>query len=326
MPIKPENRARYPKDWKHVRERILKRANWRCEHEGCRARHGVTGYWRKGLFHRLPDSLWDAGYTAGDAVRCNNGELLNIIKIVLTIAHLGLPAHLPVHAHVTRSTEADEVLEIVGFLMPCEPEAPEWMHMMHRRTLAEFARGASAVSARFAISIPGQESSALPGGPIALQPFSMPPKHVVLTDWRLTSEPLETTRIAAEASTGAEIVPADMERLSATFTDAYAERTFRSTHGFVATGRRASLDVVGGLLGRQAEHLPADAAVALSRTLSGSSHQHGTLIAFGEFPENCADENLRAWCQRHHLAYDAEHHKATAYRTRRERANTVEMF
>ena len=88
MPIRPENRARYPKDWKQVRDRILKRANWKCEHAGCRARHGVTGYWRKGLFHRLPEVLWDAGYTAGDTVACDNGEKLKIIKIVLTIAHL----------------------------------------------------------------------------------------------------------------------------------------------------------------------------------------------------------------------------------------------
>ena len=28
MPIKPENKARYPKDWKDVRHRILQRANW----------------------------------------------------------------------------------------------------------------------------------------------------------------------------------------------------------------------------------------------------------------------------------------------------------
>lgn len=88
MPIRPENKARYPKDWKDVRHRILQRANWRCEHPNCRARHGVTGYWRKGLFHRLPDVLWDAGYTAGDVVACENGEKLKIIKIVLTIAHL----------------------------------------------------------------------------------------------------------------------------------------------------------------------------------------------------------------------------------------------
>ena len=31
MPIKPENKGRYPKDWKQIRERILRRANNCCE-------------------------------------------------------------------------------------------------------------------------------------------------------------------------------------------------------------------------------------------------------------------------------------------------------
>lgn len=31
MPIKPENRHRYPKNWKQIRADILKRANNRCE-------------------------------------------------------------------------------------------------------------------------------------------------------------------------------------------------------------------------------------------------------------------------------------------------------
>lgn len=31
MPIRPENRVRYPKDWKHIRARILERAHNRCE-------------------------------------------------------------------------------------------------------------------------------------------------------------------------------------------------------------------------------------------------------------------------------------------------------
>lgn len=31
MPIKPENRARYPKTWPAIRERILARAGNRCE-------------------------------------------------------------------------------------------------------------------------------------------------------------------------------------------------------------------------------------------------------------------------------------------------------
>jgi hypothetical protein len=34
-------------------------------------------------------------------------------------------------------------------------------------------------------------------------------------------------------------------------------------------------------------------------------------------PENCADENPRAWCQRCHLNYDASHHAQTAAQTRR---------
>jgi hypothetical protein len=50
MPIRPENRARYPKDWKAISARIrFERAEGRCECEGecginhhgrCEARHG----------------------------------------------------------------------------------------------------------------------------------------------------------------------------------------------------------------------------------------------------------------------------------------------
>jgi hypothetical protein len=31
-------------------------------------------------------------------------------------------------------------------------------------------------------------------------------------------------------------------------------------------------------------------------------------------------------CQRHHLAYDAEHHHGNAWRTRRAKSGTVELF
>ena len=31
MPIKPDNKSRYPKNWKDIRERILARAHNRCE-------------------------------------------------------------------------------------------------------------------------------------------------------------------------------------------------------------------------------------------------------------------------------------------------------
>ncbi len=43
-------------------------------------------------------------------------------------------------------------------------------------------------------------------------------------------------------------------------------------------------------------------------------------------PENCADDNLKAWCQKCHLAYDAEHHRANAERTRRSRKACADMF
>jgi 5-methylcytosine-specific restriction endonuclease McrA len=42
-----------------------------------------------------------------------------------------------------------------------------------------------------------------------------------------------------------------------------------------------------------------------------------TIAHLDHQPENCDPENLRAWCQRCHLAYDAEHHAQTAYATRR---------
>lgn len=43
-------------------------------------------------------------------------------------------------------------------------------------------------------------------------------------------------------------------------------------------------------------------------------------------PENCSPGNLRAWCQRHHLAYDANHHRHTAYMGRRQRNPNLELF
>lgn len=43
-------------------------------------------------------------------------------------------------------------------------------------------------------------------------------------------------------------------------------------------------------------------------------------------PENCDQSNLRAWCQRCHLNYDATHHKETAYRTRRTGRAASDLF
>lgn len=88
MPIKPENRHRYPADWPQVRDRILRRANWRCEWPGCEAFHKGVGYWFQGAFFRLPWELRKAGASVGDVIPCSDGCQVKLIKIVLTIAHL----------------------------------------------------------------------------------------------------------------------------------------------------------------------------------------------------------------------------------------------
>ena len=43
-------------------------------------------------------------------------------------------------------------------------------------------------------------------------------------------------------------------------------------------------------------------------------------------PSNCAPSNLRVWCQKHHLAYDAEHHRVNAAATRRRRMQTLDLL
>ena len=50
-----------------------------------------------------------------------------------------------------------------------------------------------------------------------------------------------------------------------------------------------------------------------------------TVAHLDHVPEHCELTNLRAWCQRHHLAYDQDHHRQTAYMSRREKANTMEL-
>ena len=88
MPIRPENRARYPATWGEIRADVLRRAHNRCEWDDCGAVNHAVGYWRKGAFAPLPPRLREAGYEAGDIVACANGEALKLIRIVLTIAHL----------------------------------------------------------------------------------------------------------------------------------------------------------------------------------------------------------------------------------------------
>lgn len=51
-----------------------------------------------------------------------------------------------------------------------------------------------------------------------------------------------------------------------------------------------------------------------------------TIAHLDHTPENCDPENLRAWCQRCHLRYDAAHHAANARETRRSRKAIADLF
>ncbi len=51
-----------------------------------------------------------------------------------------------------------------------------------------------------------------------------------------------------------------------------------------------------------------------------------TVARLNHTPEDCRDENLKAWCQRCHLAYDAPEHRRNAWRTRHERRAMRDLF
>ena len=51
-----------------------------------------------------------------------------------------------------------------------------------------------------------------------------------------------------------------------------------------------------------------------------------TIAHLNHDPTDNRDDNLAAMCQRHHLAYDAEYHQITAYRTRKAAAQTADLF
>jgi hypothetical protein len=51
-----------------------------------------------------------------------------------------------------------------------------------------------------------------------------------------------------------------------------------------------------------------------------------TVAHLNHDPMDCRDENLRAWCQRCHLVYDAKQHAQHARETRRSRKAVADLF
>lgn len=60
------------------------------------------------------------------------------------------------------------------------------------------------------------------------------------------------------------------------------------------------------------------------RALNGSAHPVTgskvvlTIAHLDHVPEHCDPNNLRAWCQRCHLTYDARHHAESRTKTKKE--------
>lgn len=85
MPIRPENRARYPKEWKSISHNIrFERANGRCECLGeCGDDHGIQN--DAYGFH-----IWADHRSHDDRCMAHHGEqhFETGSKVILTVAHL----------------------------------------------------------------------------------------------------------------------------------------------------------------------------------------------------------------------------------------------
>ena len=96
MPIKPENRARYPKDWKRIADAIRERAGHRCEgspaYPDCRVPNGAVGYRVDGRWVQIGESVDDAGLASAAAMEDGH----RVVRVVLTVAHLD---HTPENCH-----------------------------------------------------------------------------------------------------------------------------------------------------------------------------------------------------------------------------------
>lgn len=84
MPIKPENKHRYPANWKEIRTAILERAGHRCEGESCGLPNHCYVYRDAagGFCEDRPDLL--------EVIAWQKAALAPVrrVKVVLTIAHL----------------------------------------------------------------------------------------------------------------------------------------------------------------------------------------------------------------------------------------------
>ncbi len=103
MPISPENRGKYPRNWKAIRARLLKRANYRCEgspaYPDCRAQHGVR--------HPVTGSIVVLTVAHLDGELVDHGD--NNLAVWCQRCHLTHDRHQ--HARSARATRARKLVQ-----------------------------------------------------------------------------------------------------------------------------------------------------------------------------------------------------------------------
>lgn len=97
MPIRPENKARYPKDWPEISREVRDRADQKCE--WCGIPNYQLGAWISGKWHiaHSKGSGRHDGPKRGEVFPCHRGENIVWKKVVqcgLTVAHMD---HIPEH-------------------------------------------------------------------------------------------------------------------------------------------------------------------------------------------------------------------------------------
>lgn len=295
MPIHPEDAHRYPDDWPAIARAVKAGAGWRCECEGECGRGTHDG--------RCPNVHGQPAYGTGS-------------EVVLTVAHLVAPTLLPVRLHVARAAEAEEVVQLVGDLVPIDAERREGDDVVHDRALAEFLAGPSASSARFVVALPRSATGSAPRRAVVADAPARP-VWVELADWRLRREPPQAAGVRAEPPTSAQVEARHAVAPAAPLARPLPKPALRAADRLTATGRRAGALAVGRLLRRELHPLAADDAVAELLAAAGPSHA-GEVYHVGYLPENCDLRWLRAFCQGCHLHYDREHHAQSRARRRRE--------
>ena len=95
MPVRPENRGRYPADWKAISIATKDRAGWACQgspaYPDCRRRHHAIGYvrddgsWRE-LAHVPHLTHKEARQRTAEAA-FEYGDVRRVILVVLTVGH-----------------------------------------------------------------------------------------------------------------------------------------------------------------------------------------------------------------------------------------------